>query len=234
VPARVASGFTPGTYDRRRNEYVVRDLDAHSWVEVYFPGIGWATFDPTPAAAPARAHSDPAPTAGVPQFSGDRGGLAAKAADAGAPAAATSGGALPRELLVGLVVLAAAGAAALGVVLRRERRLLAGVDPDLLELVRALRRSGRRPQPGTTLRRLERTLGGGSPAARDYLRAVGSARYAGRGGGPTTDERRALRRELAAGLGLRGRLRALWALPPWPPRRRTVTRPRPPRPPRAA
>ena len=37
VPARVASGFTPGRYDRRRRQYVVRDLDAHSWVEAYFP-----------------------------------------------------------------------------------------------------------------------------------------------------------------------------------------------------
>ena len=36
VPARVAAGFSPG---RRRDggEYVVRDVDAHSWVEAYFP-----------------------------------------------------------------------------------------------------------------------------------------------------------------------------------------------------
>ena len=38
VPARVAAGFSPGAYDRKRSEYVVRDLDAHSWVEAYFPG----------------------------------------------------------------------------------------------------------------------------------------------------------------------------------------------------
>jgi hypothetical protein len=159
----------------------------------------------------------------VPQFSGDRGGPARKAADATAPAAPGSGGGVPPELLVAALVLAAAAVAALGVVLRRERRLLAGVDPDLLELARALLRSGRRPQPATTLRRLERTLGGGSPAARAYLRAVASARYAGRGSGPTSEQRRALRRELAAGLGVRGRLRALWALPPWRPRARRAS-----------
>jgi transglutaminase-like putative cysteine protease len=37
VPARVAAGFTPGTFDAERGEYIVRDLDAHSWVEAYFP-----------------------------------------------------------------------------------------------------------------------------------------------------------------------------------------------------
>ena len=57
VPARVAVGFTPGSRTPRRGEYVVRDLDAHSWVEAYFPRWGWVTFDPTPAAAPPREQS---------------------------------------------------------------------------------------------------------------------------------------------------------------------------------
>src|SRR5205085_2740454 len=53
--ARVAAGFSPGAYDAERREYVVRDLDAHSWVEVFFPGIGWVTRDPTPSTSPARS-----------------------------------------------------------------------------------------------------------------------------------------------------------------------------------
>jgi transglutaminase-like putative cysteine protease len=48
VPARVASGFSPGRFDRKRSEYVVRDDDAHSWVEAYFPKYGWIPFEPTP------------------------------------------------------------------------------------------------------------------------------------------------------------------------------------------
>ena len=44
--------------DRKAGEYVVRDLDAHSWVEVWYSGYGWVTMDPTPAAAPARSQAD--------------------------------------------------------------------------------------------------------------------------------------------------------------------------------
>jgi transglutaminase-like putative cysteine protease len=48
VPARVAAGFTNGTYDEGSGEWVVTDHNAHTWVEVYFPGFGWLPFDPTP------------------------------------------------------------------------------------------------------------------------------------------------------------------------------------------
>ena len=57
IPARVVAGFSPGSYNRDTGEYRVRDLDAHSWVEVYFTGIGWVPFDPTPTAAPAESQS---------------------------------------------------------------------------------------------------------------------------------------------------------------------------------
>ena len=50
IPARVAEGFTPGTADRN-GTYVVTDRDAHSWVEVYFPKVGWVPFEPTPTRA---------------------------------------------------------------------------------------------------------------------------------------------------------------------------------------
>jgi len=53
VPARVATGFAPGQYDSERRVWQVRDLDAHSWVEVYFEGVGWVPVDPTPSEGPA-------------------------------------------------------------------------------------------------------------------------------------------------------------------------------------
>jgi protein-glutamine gamma-glutamyltransferase len=49
IPAREVNGFLPGEFNDLGGDYVVRASDAHSWVEVFFPGNGWVTFDPTPA-----------------------------------------------------------------------------------------------------------------------------------------------------------------------------------------
>jgi transglutaminase-like putative cysteine protease len=46
VPARVAVGFTAGTDAGAYRS--VGTADAHAWVEAWFPGVGWTTFDPTP------------------------------------------------------------------------------------------------------------------------------------------------------------------------------------------
>jgi transglutaminase-like putative cysteine protease len=47
VPARLATGFAPGEWDAVGSRFVVRERDAHAWVEVWFPDTGWVTFDPT-------------------------------------------------------------------------------------------------------------------------------------------------------------------------------------------
>jgi transglutaminase-like putative cysteine protease len=50
IAARVVNGFLPGEYNEAAGAYTVRQSDAHSWVEVYFPESQvWVTFDPTPA-----------------------------------------------------------------------------------------------------------------------------------------------------------------------------------------
>ena len=51
IPSREVNGFLPGEYNDLGGDYIVRASDAHSWVEVYFPDIGWQVFDPTPAGA---------------------------------------------------------------------------------------------------------------------------------------------------------------------------------------
>jgi hypothetical protein len=215
VPARVAAGFSPGELDPTRGEYVIRDSDAHSWVEAYFPHYGWVTFDPTPAIAPARAQApfDPSGAAtGGPEGDtpSDR---VADPKGGGKTVSSPNSASFP----VVPVLLAAAGLALVAALVllaaRRLRRRSEGGDPRLAELERALHRSGRPPGPGTTLRGLERTFAD-EPGAAAYVRAVREARYGHGGPPPTREQRRALRRALAGGWGGTGRLRGLWALPP--------------------
>ena len=151
IPARVATGFSPGSLNRDTGEYRVRDLDAHSWVEVYFNGIGWVTFDPTPPAAPAdRAGQGPraAPEGeDRPRDALSNDGdspLSDRAADTGAAGrggGGGDGGGPPAGVLVGFALAALGGGA--GVLLARRRLRPHGTaEAGLAELERALPRLG--------------------------------------------------------------------------------------------
>jgi protein-glutamine gamma-glutamyltransferase len=96
-------------------------------------------------------------------------------------------------------------------------RRTGGLDADglLAELERALARSGRPLSEGVTLATLERRFRT-SPDAAAYIRALRLTRFASGVDLPTLRQRRALRAQLRAGLGLGGAWRALWALPPRP------------------
>ena len=59
LPARLAAGFLQQPPDARGVQ-TVRQLDAHSWAEVYFAGIGWVEFEPTALFAVAAAPAAPA------------------------------------------------------------------------------------------------------------------------------------------------------------------------------
>ena len=53
IPSRVVWGFTPGTVEQQDDGtevIVVRDNNAHAWVEMWMDGFGWVRFDPTPRA----------------------------------------------------------------------------------------------------------------------------------------------------------------------------------------
>ena len=47
IPARMAVGYNAGE-PVGDDRYAVRGLNSHAWVEVYFPDVGWVSFDPTP------------------------------------------------------------------------------------------------------------------------------------------------------------------------------------------
>ena len=52
IPARVVGGFQRGEWNPYGRYFMVRLADAHAWVEAYFDGLGWMTFDPSPRAQP--------------------------------------------------------------------------------------------------------------------------------------------------------------------------------------
>jgi transglutaminase-like putative cysteine protease len=48
IPARLVTGYGPGTLNPVTGLLEVRNSDAHAWVEVFFAGVGWVEFEPTP------------------------------------------------------------------------------------------------------------------------------------------------------------------------------------------
>jgi hypothetical protein len=224
VPARVATGFSPGGVRTGTNEWVVRDTDAHSWVEAWFDGIGWVTFDPTPSDTPARSQiaaiAEPGSDLADGGLGGDLpGGAFERSGDLLTPGAAgaagtdlggnTDDGGLGVGLWVLLAMLVGGLAALTWVVVLSLRSETP--ESALEELERALRRSGRSAPTGTTLTQLEQRLG---VSRGGYLRDLRRARYGPGSWVPDPAARAAFRRDLASGLGFGGRLRALWALPP--------------------
>ncbi len=57
IPSRVVNGFQTGEYNPLGHDFIVREADAHSWVEAYFPDYGWISFDPTPPSGPVDENS---------------------------------------------------------------------------------------------------------------------------------------------------------------------------------
>jgi protein-glutamine gamma-glutamyltransferase len=229
IPSRVVSGFSPGSIDPDDNDrYLVEDLDAHSWVEAYFPTIGWVTFDPTPASAPAAGR----PAAGALTGGGlalDEGGQAQNRRKGFTPprtrpeTAAPSSGGLPTWTVPGavaLVVLVGLAVVTASAAVRRRRylRLPAGAraDAHLRELPAALGRLGWPVKTNETLLALEHRLATyRKRAAARYVAQLRMTRFASTASDvPTLGARRALRDDLSSRGGLRARIRGLLALPP--------------------
>ncbi|MFJ9640649.1 transglutaminaseTgpA domain-containing protein [Streptomyces sp. NPDC101178] len=65
IPARVAVGFTPGAL-QGDGSYSVGLRDAHAWPELYFEGVGWTRFEPTPSRGNTPAYTLPETPTGSP------------------------------------------------------------------------------------------------------------------------------------------------------------------------
>jgi hypothetical protein len=65
VPTRVVAGYAPGLRNPFTGLYEVRASDAHLWTEVWFPGVGWQSFDPTAVVPLAGAGNAPNAGAGL-------------------------------------------------------------------------------------------------------------------------------------------------------------------------
>ena len=175
IPARLATGYATGDYDPLLNQAVVRERDAHAWVEVLFPGHGWVPVDPTPGVSALAATKFPNRWAGsgvarlIPHLT------------IGAPAAAVGS-------LGVLAVIAPAVAVALVAVLAyawlRRRAWTRRARPqrgesELLRLYeRIQRRLGRRRAPPETPLEYQEAMH--SQLLEEITEAVNEGVYAGR------------------------------------------------------
>ncbi len=97
IPARVAVGFTPGS-PQADGTMTVGLRDAHAWPELYFEGVGWTRFEPTPnrGTTPSYTQTEESGGSSVPIVPRP------EQSDAGVPSAepSRSEGCTPREALL--------------------------------------------------------------------------------------------------------------------------------------
>jgi protein-glutamine gamma-glutamyltransferase len=229
IPARVASGFAPGSPDLEQDGlFQVEDFDAHSWVEVYFNGIGWVPFDPTPAASPAtsefvnavgNAEASNLRREFAPVDGGSRPGDLRREREVGSDSSGTPILPIFGAILAGAALLGAGGTAVRTAQFRRLDSSSA-TEAQVRELRLGLGRMGWPVRDGETLRALEARLRrAGKAKSAGYLRGLRRRRYSGDGAAPPTlADRRELRRELTRTRGLQARLQGMLALPPGGPR----------------
>jgi protein-glutamine gamma-glutamyltransferase len=225
IPARIGSGFKPTVYDAAARTWQVRPVDAHSWVEVFFSGVGWVPFDPTPAAPVTLAaggsggQSKSIITGGSAAAGGPAAKLSAKRATAAGRGASGSLGSFVWALGVVFSLALLAGSIWLAAHVRLRRALAGDGGEPVAELRGALSLIGA-DSGSPTLAALEQQFNGeGRGEAAGYLAALRSRRYgAVAGPAPSLRGRGALRRALRRSSGRRASTRAmlglLLAMPP--------------------
>jgi transglutaminase-like putative cysteine protease len=225
IPSRIAVGFAPGHPTGQTvaipssdalPEYQVDGRDAHAWPELYFQGLGWVPFEPTPTRGvlPSYAFTDAAGPGGSTNLDNLNDGLRAGpngASAAPAPSQSAAPASVPNEptpwipaVLVALGVLVVAIVVALPAALRaaqRRRRLNRGLRGIWEELEAVGLDHGLAPGPADTPRSYANRLGawggddGGLHRALDTLTTAYERQEFGRPGYEADEE--AARRAVA-------------------------------------
>jgi transglutaminase-like putative cysteine protease len=241
IPARVAAGFTSGDYNSGRDEWVVTDHNAHTWVEVWFPKYGWLAFDPTPARGSLDAEYSSAspdfgagginslgisPNALSPLLRQRLGQAAGTASGAAGGLSSSSGGEDGGIGIPGLTVISVFSAIAFLLIVKLARRELRFRRRDPRSVAVACRRDligyladqGVTVEPSVTLEELggflERRY---RVDATSFARAANAARFGPPGRAEAAARRarrelRALRRELRGRLSVGSRTRGVFSL----------------------
>jgi transglutaminase-like putative cysteine protease len=188
IPARYVQGFLPGTLDERTGTELIYNRDGHAWVEVWFPGHGWVSFDPTgggiaeAAPLPSGRPVASAPPTASPSFSSggplDEDGPNPRrtfGTGAGAPGPRDRGPGAGLILAVGLVIAAAVMAIAFFFWRRGPR---GPVTPDGVYsgVARLAARFGFGPRPTQTAYEYAASLGDVLPNIRPELETVAAAK----------------------------------------------------------
>jgi transglutaminase-like putative cysteine protease len=205
LPARVAVGFAPGE-SLGNDTYLVREANAHAWVEIYFPGFGWEIFESTRSiSGVVRASGDPATAGNTERMDVGRwleediplpvppGGVEALpsaqpapgAIDPDNPEADAGGNRTNHALIIGVIVLL--GLVALGWQmqrLNRRWRLLPPGERAWQQLTMAADRAGIGPRPSETIYEYAGWLEEQLPKHTEPIRAVANGKvwqaYSGR------------------------------------------------------
>jgi hypothetical protein len=192
IPARYVKGFLPGERNPNTGTYEVENRDAHAWVQVYFPGHGWITFDPTGGgqaalaplpSGPVEASATPGPSIAANTLRPDATDLNEGPGGAGTPF--NPGGGPPVGPFIGIAILLAVIVATLAAVAwRRGPRGPVTPDDAYGMVTRLATRLGFAPRPNQTVYEYAGSLAEILPDARPQLEVVAQAKvevaYGGR------------------------------------------------------
>ena len=183
IPTRIAEGFLPGAMDGSNTTERIQFNNAHAWVEVYFPGYGWVTFDPTSpdVAQLAPIPSGPPPAASAsarPSVSSGPRATIEPRDETDGPSGAVQGTNrtnLGPLLVIGLLLLIVVAVVAF-LAWRRGPRGPTSADGAYGTVTRIASRFGFGPRPAETVYEYATSLGGVLPDIRPELQTVARAK----------------------------------------------------------